>query len=340
MKILAAVLLASAADQDALSIREYRDRTEGVRAALQSGDLAKAQRESRELASRRVRHEGREFAADAPLFRAVAEASDVGSARGFASRLRALVDAIDALGPAVGAEKPDVARLERLRQEQSREDLSKGGQVGGPRLHSPNVPRSLSDRLLELGNWIGDKLGAFFKWLWELLFGERHRAGGGGGASFLTTVLVVVLVAGLGFVAWLAWRRRAAAAPGSVALSEAPEAGARDEDPLSRPANEWERFAAELLAAGRFREAIRAWYHALLMTLFRGGLLVYRKDRTNWEYAYALSPSAAWRPSFLEATRRFEFEWYGRRNTGAETADEFSRGAQSILAALRREAVR
>ena len=338
MMTLAAVLLLL--DADSISLREYRDRSEGVRAALKSGDLARAQRESRDLTSRRIRHEGREFAADAPLFLAVAEAADLGAARGFASRLRSLVEAIDALGPAVEPEKPDVARLERLRQEQSREDLEKGGQVGGPGLHRPGVPKKVGDLILEFWNWLSERAAKFFKWLWKLVFGERARAGGGGGASVLTTVLVVVLVAGLGIVAWLAWRRRSAALPGTVAHSEAPAAGPRDEDPLSRPANEWERFAAELLAAGRFREAIRAWYHAVLMTLFRGGLLVYRKDRTNWEYAHALPPSAAWRPAFLEATRRFESEWYGRRNTGAETADEFSRGAQSILAAVRQEAGR
>ena len=61
-------------------------------------------------------------------------------------------------------------------------------------------------------------------------------------------------------------------------------ASQRDADPLSREQDEWEKYAAELAAAGRLREAIRAWYHAVLVGLFRAGLLHHHKGRTNWEY--------------------------------------------------------
>jgi hypothetical protein len=85
------------------------------------------------------------------------------------------------------------------------------------------------------------------------------------------------------------------------------------------------------MGSGRFREAIRAWYHAVLVTLFRSGLLHYRKDRTNWEYAYALGPELPWRPGFVDATRTFEQIWYGRRETPPDAAEAFARDARGIL---------
>src|SRR5207244_431829 len=124
------------------------------------------------------------------------------------------------------------------------------------------------------------------------------------------------------------------------ARSEAPALSAKDEDPLSRTASEWERFAAELMSGGRFREAIRAWYHAVLVSLFRIGALHYRKDRTNWEYAYALPSTLRWRSGFVDATRTFEREWYGRRDTPVETAEGYQRHAQAMLAEVRQGAAR
>ncbi|RPH37203.1 MAG: DUF4129 domain-containing protein, partial [Planctomycetota bacterium] len=112
------------------------------------------------------------------------------------------------------------------------------------------------------------------------------------------------------------------------------------DDPLSRTASEWERFAAELMNAGRSREAIRAWYHAVLVSLFRAGVLHYRKDRTNWEYAYALPSGVPWRAGFVEATRTFEREWYGRRDTPVEMAESYQDQARRMLSQVREGAAR
>jgi hypothetical protein len=112
----------------------------------------------------------------------------------------------------------------------------------------------------------------------------------------------------------------------------------RDDDPLSRGATEWERYAAQLAASGRIREAIRAWYHAVLVTLYGAGILHFRKGRTNWEYVAALSPDLAWRAQFVALTRRFEEEWYGRDRSSIEAFEEVSERAQHILDAVRRRA--
>jgi hypothetical protein len=121
-------------------------------------------------------------------------------------------------------------------------------------------------------------------------------------------------------------------------LASDPIASKRDEDPLSRGATEWERYAAQLAASGRIREAIRAWYHAVLVTLYAAGILHFRKGRTNWEYVAALSPEIAWRSEFVTLTRRFEEEWYGRERSAIEALEDVSGHAREILDIVRRRA--
>ena len=85
--------------------------------------------------------------------------------------------------------------------------------------------------------------------------------------------------------------RRSRARQTEPVMASEPLSSKRDEDPLSRGASEWERYAAQLAAAGRLREAIRAWYHAVLVTLYGANILHYRKGRTNWEYVAGLAPA-------------------------------------------------
>jgi hypothetical protein len=117
----------------------------------------------------------------------------------------------------------------------------------------------------------------------------------------------------------------------SEASSEPIRSTAADDDPLSRESGKWELYAQELAAAGRRREAIRAWYHAVLVALFRSGRLEPRKGRTNWEHAARLSPELSWRPTFLEITRHFDREWYGRDASSAASLAECAGLARSLL---------
>ena len=336
------LLLGAGGEPDPLTLSEYRERVSAIVASLKAGELEAAKGGAKALAGLRVAHGKGTFAADGGLLGAVAAAKDLAEARALLPRLRALGDGLDAVAPRDAAPKTDPELLERLRRDQRSDEIERGGEVAGPRLHDPRLrlPESIADRILRFLEWLYGKIRDFLSWLLKFFFGESDRDGKGGGASRLTLVLVLLLASGLGLVAFLAWRRKRASPAPAPSLSAAPAMSESDEDPLSRSANEWERYAAELLKAGRYREAIRAGYHAVLVTLFRAGTLHYRKDRTNWEYAYALPPSTAWRPQFVEATRSFEFEWYGRRDTGAETADEFARQAQAILTAVRVEARR
>lgn len=328
----------SAAGADTLTLSEYRDRLASIQKTLDRGDLEAARSGARELKKAVVRHEGVDLGTDATVLGPVEAARDLPAAHLASLRLRALIEELGATSGGARPKEPDPALLERLRAEEAERRLDPGESAGGPSLHAPRGFLSwLRDALAEFWKY----LERFLRWLLRLLF-----SGGAGGSEpssttrWMVAALVVTVVGGLAIVAVLALRRvRRVPGPGE-AVSEAPRMSARDEDPLSRTASEWERFAAELMKGGRFREAIRAWYHALLVSIFRAGALHYRKDRTNWEYAYALPSSVPWRAGFVEATRTFEQEWYGRRDTPVETAELYQEKAIRMLGAVRQGGAR
>jgi len=229
--------------------------------------------------------------------------------------------------------KLDVKLIEDIEKQQHAALPRAGGDTG----------TNASDRILSVGTAIGkawewavDKLGDFFEWLggfWpETKADEKETTHNIRGIVIGLAIVIAALIAAL---AWNAVRRGRRATP-ELLTSAAPAMSARDEDPLSRASNEWEKYAAQLAAAARYREAIRAWYHAVLVTLYSASILHFRKGRTNWEYVSALSPSLSWRRQFIELTRRFESEWYGATESNPEALDDCGRSARAILSAVTR----
>lgn len=335
MTATAFVALLALVGPDILTVGEYRDRLDGIRSAVDAGDLDAARARASALLSARIRDEGGEFSPDPTRLRPVANARDLQAARDAARSLAPLRDALGT-APSPAPARPNSELLERLRREEAERALDPGSKIAGPQLHAPPVPRSLLERIRDLWDRLWEAIGGvvkkFLNWLARLLFGGMGANGGSPGMTYLVLGLILVVVGVVGILAYLALQRRKAV---EVPAAPAAAPAARDEDPLSRTANEWERFAADLMGSGRFRESIRAWYHAVLVTLFRSGLLHYRKDRTNWEYAYALGPELPWRPGFVEATRTFEQVWYGRRESPREAAEAYASDARDILERLR-----
>lgn len=326
MKLLLALLV-----QVPVTVDEYRDGLSLIASRLKDGDLPEAQLAARHLLRVRL-PDG--LHPDVSLLAPLADAASLDAARTRLPRLHALIEALGAVPSAPVPGEPDPALLERLRARELLSAAPPGAPVAGPVLHRPELPPSLFERLSSLVDRVLEFVKFLLRWLFSLLFG---MAGGGAatGDLRLWVVLLIGLVAALLLTALLFRRRRAASSLEELPASVLESAAGRDEDPLSRTASEWERFAAELMRAGRFREAIRAWYHATLVSLFRVGRLHYRKDRTNWEYALQLPPDFAARPSFLEATRIFEREWYGRLQTESGTADAFESAARRLIEGLR-----
>jgi Domain of unknown function (DUF4129) len=312
-----------------MSAATYLDALDQLADRLLAGDVEEGRRRARELIGVRVAFEDQILAPDASVLGPVATGSVTDAVRQ-APRVRALARRLRESG---ATEATVGGRSERLARLSAREAVEKGGEVGRLPLKPLTLPEQIINALTDAAAWVADAIGRLWDWF-SKLWPKRSKATG----DFGTTTTVVIVVVGLAVVggALLAYRalrrRRGAVEPTE---SSALERSARDEDPLSREAGEWERFAQELAAAGRTREAIRAWYHAVLVTLFRAGALHYEKGRTNWEYVSRLGPELQWRPSFIDLTRWFEEQWYGRDRASSDALRESAHAARGILRALR-----
>jgi hypothetical protein len=324
----------------AATLPDYIAQLDGMRAALHEHRLADAQAQARALKGTTIDTPAGRIAADPSLV------DDVLAGRiGSEARLAIAVDALrKATRKAAPTAPPPTDRklLERLRREETPDALKAGGEVAQPPVSNQPVIVRILDAIDKMFDWIGEKLSKLWEWLRQLW--PRADTARGGGASVLRTrwvvgALVVAILAVIGILAWEVIRKSKRNVGTPVTESD-PVASKRDEDPMSRGANEWERYAAQLAAAGRIREAIRAWYHAVLVTCYGAGILHYRKGRTNWEYIGALSPELAWRGDFVSLTRRFETEWYGRTTSSRDALDECSARAERVLEGVHRSAGR
>jgi len=336
--LLLALALAHGAAEE-LSVSEYAERLTRIRAALDEGDYAAARAQSERLLAAQVRLQNERLQPDRSVLVPVTRVREVSAARPLIDRLRALAESLQpgqAPDPAP-AKAADDKLLSKLRHEQAARDPQTGGDVAGV----PDPSLGFSDAILKLAkdvwSWLWNRFISFLKWV-ESLFTSNAKGKGWSWEELgpLTFMLVLML---LGIVALLTWdiikknrRRLENALPVQAAVRRSQEA---DADPTSRDTNEWETFAKQLMAEGKHREALRAWYHALLTTLFRAGLLHYRKGRTNWEYCNDLSPALEWRPIFLEATRVFEHRWYGQAPASPEDLQGYAEDIGRIRTSVR-----
>jgi len=240
------------------------------------------------------------------------------------------------------APQPNDKLLEQVAKEEEVEELKKGGGILAT--EPPKGPwyERVGKMIADFFQWVADRLQDFVDWLEKFWpqsddSPQKRKAQSSANIRWIVGGLIVLIIGVIAVLAWEVMRRSRGAQEEAVEES-APLGSKADEDPLSRGATEWERYAAQLAAAGRVREAIRAWYHAVLVTSYSAHILHYRKGRTNWEYVAAISPRIEWRPELVQLTKRFEQEWYGSDRSSREALEECSASAQRILEAIRRTA--
>jgi hypothetical protein len=331
---LIAMLIATsvAATAAAMPVRDYAASLERIAALLDRGNLEAARAEAKAVAGSKVTSDAGTFAADDSLLLTIANAKSIDVQ--LQARIRATVDALRANTPAA-APKGDPKLLESLTRSQEVAELEAGGDVPIPDASWHPWVRAAARAFWKAWRSVRDLVGDFLDWILDFWPSARPgESGATAGMRWLIGGLLALIVAIIVVLAVQVVRRSRRKAPAEIA-SSAPAASRRDEDPLSRGANEWERYAAQLAAAGRVREAIRAWYHAVLVTLYGAGILHFRKGRTNWEYVAALAPSLPWRSGFIGLTRLFEHEWYGAHHSTDEALGTCSRTAREILDAVR-----
>jgi len=91
---------------------------------------------------------------------------------------------------------------------------------------------------------------------------------------------------------------------------------------------------AEAEAAGNWRLAVRLGYLQLLKTLADGGLIQWQPDKTNHAYLVELPAAGPLRGAFREATRQFEYVWYGELALTAPLYAQVRAGHQALRAQL------
>ncbi len=324
----------------ARGVDDYRQALTQIAASLRSGDTGAARRAADGLRGTAFSSPAGTFYPDTSLLERVRAARTPDEARRAAAAVERLLAALDgAAGAAPTVTAPDAALLARLQRDRAAAMPAVGGDVPELAVEEPGFFRSVRERLdaagERFGRWLGRLVRALLDWLSRRA--PRSAAAGGGAldarlVSYLVGALAVV-AALLALVLFLRRGRRARAEP---AAAPTPFELAADADPLSRRGGEWEERATELAAAGRFREAIRARFHGVLVALFAGGWLHYRKGRTNWEYVAALAPALPWRGDFIRLTRSFEEEWYGRNESAEADYRRASEEAARVLEGLRR----
>jgi hypothetical protein len=157
-------------------------------------------------------------------------------------------------------------------------------------------------------------------------------AGGFGAFGWLVLGGLLLAVLAVGVVLYWTSERpppkpRAAAATPVPAAEEGPRP---DEQP---PPVLW-RQAEQLAAAGRFREAVRAVYLAVLSRLHQQRLLRYERTRTNGEYVrevrLAQQAPPALHAAFARLTAQFEGRWYGDAGCAAGDYADCRRLAEEV----------
>jgi hypothetical protein len=323
---------------ESISLDEYIARLKAIRISLQENAMPEVRTQAQRLLTYTVATGADRFQADASVLTPLSKAATSQETARAAAQLSVLIESLDRgkAIPAVvsGAGEADHALLERLRKEELARDPLAGGDVALPKVEDQfGIGQALLNHLKALLRWIGNKITSLIQWLLDAMLKKRD----GEPSELLgpVTIMILLMVAGICALIVLDIIRRNRKARVEEPAASAPvRNAARDADPLSRNANEWELFAKQLAASGDYRESIRAWYHAVLVAMYRGGLLHYRKGRTNWEYCYSLPPQIAWRPQFMELTRRFEWEWYGRNQSNREDVEQYAGEAQKILSSL------
>lgn len=325
---IALLLAATSAHAATYTISDYLDALRRWRTHLAANDLAQARADAVQYRNGEVVWSDGRFRTDESLISAIESAQHADFA--LVQRIDLAIRELQLSGAAGPA--PDPKLLQQVAAEQKIPELAPGGKITTTVEGDTTLLAQVAEAIAGAWRWLTDLINDILDWLFTTFmeFGMPVQTPGMRWLVIGVTIAIALLIV----VIAIQVVRRARRGSAPLVTSE-PVASRRDDDPLSRGASEWERYAAQLAAAGRFREAIRAWYHAVLVTSYTMGVLHFRKGRTNWEYVATLAPSLPWRPEMIELTRRFELEWYGHDQSTPDALDHCSERAQRILAALR-----
>jgi hypothetical protein len=181
--------------------------------------------------------------------------------------------------------------------------------------------------------WIIDKLGKGLKavinwidklinWLIDLLPTADHRIASPdenwiASVRVAVIVLLIGLLCALVYILWRSWmhRQTAQAEIAASAVESTPDLEDESTTADDLPVNRWLELARELTEKGSLRQAIRAFYLAILADLAAHELITIEKFKSNREYEIELRRRAHQKEGLLKAFSKsrdvFERVWYG-----------------------------
>lgn len=324
--VVAAALAAAGAAP--LDVGDYRERLRALEATLLSGDRPAAAQEARALLQRNVRWGDETLPVDGSVLLPMTDVHR----EGVAAPLHALIAALSSArqeAPGPRLDRRALAALALGLAERPAKGSADETSLAGLPFH-----QQLRGWVQSAGSWVKARLQQAWRWL--LKWFRKWWAQRPEGEEKASAHLVVPVVVGVGLIlllvglAALLGMRGRRPEPSQERVAPAKDV---DTDVLSRSGDGWVERAQALSRDGRYREAIRAWYHALLVSCYRSGLLHHRPGLTNWEYARSLGQDVPWRGQFAELTGRFDLEWYGRAQSSAEALESFA-GETGVLLGL------
>lgn len=128
-------------------------------------------------------------------------------------------------------------------------------------------------------------------------------------SKLFLVILIIAVALGLGYVI-LRFRKNTTVQQQTTVQLE--------EDPTELTQSEFERLLSEALKTGKYREAVRLYFVAVLKELIQLELIHWKKDKTNQAYRNELRGHVL-AAQFSQCVRIYEYVWYGHYSLSQET---------------------
>jgi len=202
--------------------------------------------------------------------------------------------------------------------------------------------KAIIDSLSDAARWIDNKTRAFRKWLRSLLDRPDKDAAGNGDAAaqalrVAASALLAALLAVLAYMAWKTWRRTTVVETIPIeARAQAPDLEDENTTADALASAEWLKLAAELMARGEVRLAMRAYFFAGLARLAQLRLIRIVASKSNREYIRELRRVDHARGELVSAfhanVRVFESVWYGDHGLAPRELQSYVQAMEGISA--------
>jgi hypothetical protein len=167
-----------------------------------------------------------------------------------------------------------------------------------------------------------------------------NEIGTGSGLGWMSHVITFLLYATVGAaLAFALWATRGIWQKNRSAKSKA--GALLSEDEPNRRADEWLQQADALTAQGKYREACRSLYLAMLVRMDEARIMRFDRAETNWEHLHRLQAIHTRPPGvdITAATKKIDVVWYGQRCEGLIDVEWFKAEYVRNLQAIERKGI-